>query len=155
MKEIPPNLVSSDWIDLTERLSLKHYAAITAPEMLWRYGLGPRPTDLEDWIATADDLERARPFQIVKEISPIPTVPSKASGKGSQTRPAPEEEDEEHTEALQRRPDLPASSRSTMSSSGTVALEAVPLHQVPFVPPSLGKFSLIFQVLILLQGSFM
>ena len=31
-----------------------------------------------------------------------------------------------------------------MSFSGAVALEVVPLRQVPFVPPSLGKFPLVF-----------
>ena len=122
---------------------MKHYAAITTPEMMWRYGLGPRPAGLEDWIATVDDLERARPFRVVTDISPIPAVPSKDSGKGVDAQPTPEEEEEE-TEALRRRPAQAASSRSATSSSGAFALEAVPLRQVPFIPPSLGKPPLVF-----------
>ena len=71
MKEDKPKLVSSDWIDLGERFSLKHYSAITTSEMLWMYGLGPRPSGMEAGILTVDDLELLRPFQVVKEDGPI------------------------------------------------------------------------------------
>ena len=92
MKEAPPKLASTDWIDLAERFSLKHYAAITAPKMLWRYGLGPRPNNLEDWIATVGDLDNTRPFQVISDPNPKPAVSSQASGKEADTQSTPEEE---------------------------------------------------------------
>ena len=130
MKEDKPKLVSSDWIDLAERFSLKHYSAITAPEMLWRYGLGLRPYGMEGGILTMDDLEALKPFQVVKEDGSIPVVPTKTSGRGSETLPTPEEEEEEDTEALRRRTSQPASSRSTTSSSGAAPLEVVLLRHL-------------------------
>ena len=104
MKEAPPNLASTDWIDLAERFSLKHYAAITVPEMLWRYGLGPRPNGLEDWIATVRDLDNTRPFQVVTDLNPLPAAPSKASGREVDTQQTADEEGEEDAEPLRRRP---------------------------------------------------
>jgi len=123
---------------------LKHYAAITTPEMLWRYGLGPRPVGLEDWIATVNDLERTRHFRVVIDLNPHPDATSKTSGKEVSAQPASTEEGVEATEALRRRPSHVGSGRSASSSSGSAALEVAPLRQVPFIPPSLGKFLITF-----------
>ena len=144
MREAPPKLASTDWVDLAERFSLKHYAAITAPEMLWRYGLGPRPNNLEDWIATVGDLDNTRPFQVISDPNPKTAVPSKTSGKEADTQSTPEEGGEENIEPLRRHPDHATSTRPRSSSSEPAPLEAVPLRQVPFVPPPLGNVFAIF-----------
>ena len=150
VKEDKPKLVSSDWIDHAERFTLKHYSAITAPEMLWRYGLGPRPSNIEAGILTVDNLELVRPFQVEKEKGSAPVVPTKTTGKGSKAQPIPEEREEEDTEALKRRTSHSASSRSAVSSTEAAPLEIVPMRQAPYIPPSLSKFSLTFKFLFCL-----
>ena len=120
-----------EWIEDAKRFSLKNYLDITAPEMLWRFGLGPRPRDMDPAILTLDQLNRVRPFVVLaKETTPTTTT---QTSKGESTLPPTAEEvAEEEDEGLQRRrPRQPV---------GGAPLNVVPLSQVPYLQPP-SKFS--------------
>ena len=46
---------------------MKNFAEITAPDMLWRFGLGPRTKDMDPSILTLDMLNQVRPFLALTE----------------------------------------------------------------------------------------
>lgn len=62
MKEKRPTLVNTRWLQDAKRFTLKHYAEITAPEMLWHFRLGPKPSDMDKAITTVKELELNMPF---------------------------------------------------------------------------------------------
>lgn len=56
IKEKIPDLVNSPWIEDTKDFFLKYYTDIIFPGLLWRYGLGPRPSDTDPKVLTVTDL---------------------------------------------------------------------------------------------------
>ncbi|KAM7506983.1 hypothetical protein LguiA_017436 [Lonicera macranthoides] len=56
VNEKKSDLVKSGWINDAKDLFLNHYADILVPMMLWRYGLGPRPTNTDTSIFIMEDL---------------------------------------------------------------------------------------------------
>ena len=111
---------------------MKNYMALAAPEMLWRFGLGPRPSNMPSAIQTVADLELNRPFVVFAAGAPEASV-AKTSKDGSIAPPTVEEVEEvEEVEAgLLRK----KSKRPVGGPSKEVAMEVAPLRQIPFSPP--------------------
>ena len=61
--------------------------------MLWRFGLGPRPKDMDPAILTLDMLNQVRPFMVLSEGSS--SVVAAQSSKGEPIAPSTTEEAEE------------------------------------------------------------
>ena len=69
---------------------VKNYAEITAPEMLWRFGLGPRPRNMDHAILTLDMFNLVRPFVALTEGSTF--VAAAQTSKGRPVAPSVTEE---------------------------------------------------------------
>ena len=62
--------MESAWIDDAKDLFIKHYVEILAPEMLWRYGLDPRPSDMNPNVLTIVDLKPSNVLKPSKRNDP-------------------------------------------------------------------------------------
>ena len=96
------NLTVVEWIKDAKHFSVKNYAEITAPEMLWRFGLGPRPKDMDPAILTLDMLNQVRPFVALTEGSSS-TATTQTSKGGLVAPQAIEEVEDEEDGGLQQR----------------------------------------------------
>ena len=85
--------MESAWINDAKDYFLKHYVEIVALEMLWRYGLGPRPSNMDPDILTVHNLE---PLDVLvsSERNDAGLKTSEAAEKGANGTEVSEQEKE-------------------------------------------------------------
>ena len=93
--ERKPNSTASEWIEDAKHFSVKNHAEITAPEMLWRFGLGHRPKDMDPTILTVDMLNQVRPFVVLIKGSSYVAVAQTSKGGPTVLMTTKEKEKEE------------------------------------------------------------
>ena len=126
-----PNLTAGEWIEDAKHFSIKNYAEITALEMLWHFGLGPRPKDMDPAILALDMLNQVRPFVVLSKGSSY--IAAAQTSKGGPTAPSTTEEVEEEKDGgLQQR----KSKQPRSEPDKGAPLNVLPLPQVPLLPPS-------------------
>ena len=130
--------VESAWIDDAKDFFIKHYAEIIAPQILWRYGLGPRLSNMDHNVLTVDDLGTLNVLVSSEPNDPKIKVAEVAKKwvKGPSVKKGSEEVGVEEG-TLQRN----NFKQSASSFAGGVAFNVAPLGQVPLAPKS--RFSLL------------
>ena len=119
-------IVESTWIEDSKEFFLKHYVDIVAPEMLWRYSLGPKPSNMDRNVLIVEDLDPLDVLKLSEHNDPgFKTLD--ATAKVSEDQGLKEPEASEDTEVEEASLQMRGSGQARSSSLGDTVLEVVPL----------------------------